>query len=129
MREDPGAMALHSAQRGLIDEKIAHARVPQWQLPIEEVRSSFRALWSPAMTGDPVAVANVEDRTLETGAGPVKARVYTPEADDPAPIMMYFHGDGYVKGGIVETDAFCRRLAKTTGHIVVSVDYRLTLGL
>jgi len=51
--------------------------------------------------------------------------VFTSEGDAPMPIMMYFHGGGYVKGGVVETDAFCRRLTKTTGNVVVSVDYRL----
>jgi acetyl esterase len=56
----------------------------------------------------------------------VRVRVFTPEADGPMPLMMYFHGGGYVKGGLDETDAFCRRLARTTGNVVVSVDYRLT---
>ena len=73
------------------------------------------------MTGAPVEVASIEDRTLDTGT----VRVYTPEDDGPVPVMMYFHGGGYVKGGLDETDAFCRRLARTTGNVVVSVDYRL----
>ena len=77
------------------------------------------------MTGAPVEVASVEDRTLDTDAGAVTVRVFTPEADGPMPIMMYFHGGGYVKGGLDETDAFCRRLARTTGNVIVSVDYRL----
>ena len=109
----------------MIDEKLANTTAPQWRLPIEEVRASFRALWSPSMTGAPVEVAGVEDRTLDTDAGAVRVRVFTPEADVPVPIMMYFHGGGYVKGGLDETDAFCRRLARTTGNVVVSVEYRL----
>ncbi len=118
-------MTLHPALRELIDEKLANTIAPQWRLPIEEVRTSFRALWSPSMTGAPVEVASVEDRTLDTDAGAVRARVFTPEADGSVPIMMYFHGGGYVKGGLDETDAFCRRLARTTGYVVASVDYRL----
>jgi acetyl esterase len=114
-------MTLHPALRELIDDKLANTRAPQWRLPIEEVRASFRALWSPSMTGAPVKVESVEDRSLDTDA----VRVFTPEADGPVPIMMYFHGGGYVKGGLDETDAFCRRLARTTGNVVVSVDYRL----
>jgi acetyl esterase/lipase len=117
-------MTLHPALRELIDDKLANTTAPQWRLPIEEVRASFRSLWSPSITGAPVEVASVEDRILDT-ADAVKVRVFTPEADGPVPIMMYFHGGGYVKGGIVETDAFCRRLAKTTGNVVVSVGYRL----
>jgi acetyl esterase len=118
-------MTLHPALRELIDEKLANTTAPQWRLPIEEVRASFRALWSPSMTGAPVEIARVEDRTLDTDAGAVRVRVFTPEVDGQMPIMMYFHGGGYVKGGLDETDAFCRRLARTTGNVVVSVDYRL----
>jgi acetyl esterase len=118
-------MTLHPALRELIDDKLANTRAPQWHLPIEEVRASFHDLWSPSMTGAPVEVASVENRTVDTDAGAVRVRVFTPEAEGPVPIMMYFHGGGYVKGGLDETDAFCRRLAKTTGNVVVSVDYRL----
>jgi acetyl esterase/lipase len=119
-------MPLHSALDKLIDARLANARAPQWLLPIEEVRASFRALWTPTITGALVEVAGVEDKTLDTVAGSIKARVFTPENDGPSPIMMYFHGGGYVKGGVVETDPFCRRLAKTTRNVVVSVEYRLS---
>ncbi len=117
---------MHPALKELIDEKNANARAPQWELPIEEVRASFRTLWaSPAITGDAVEVARVEDKIIDTDAGPLKARLYVPENDGPSPLMVYFHGGGYVKGGILETDPFCRRLARTTGNVVVSVAYRL----
>src|ERR671910_1911386 len=91
-------MPLHSALEKLIDARLANARAPQWLLPIEEVRTSFRALWTPTITGAVVEVAGVEDKTLDTVAGPVKARVFTPENYGLLPIMMYFHGGGYVKG-------------------------------
>jgi acetyl esterase len=119
-------MTLHPALRELIDDKKANTTAPQWRLPIEEVRASFHDLWSPSMTGAPVEVASVEDASVSTDAGAVGIRVFKPETDGPVPIMMYFHGGGYVKGGLDETDAFCRRLARTTGNVAVSVDYRLT---
>ena len=118
-------MPLHPALKRLIDAKNSNAPVPQWLSPIDEVRASFRALWAPAITGEVVDLANVEDKTLNTDIGPVRARVFTPHDDEPLPIMMYFHGGGYVKGGVVEADPFCRRLAKATGNVIVSVDYRL----
>jgi acetyl esterase len=119
-------MPLHPALKELIDAKIANTRAPQWQLPIEEVRASFRDLWaSSAITGDAVEVASVEDKTIDTSTGPLKARVFVSQNDGPSPLMMYFHGGGYVKGGISESDPFCRRLARTTGNIIVSVAYRL----
>jgi len=39
--------------------------------------------------------------------------------------MLYFHGGGYVKGGVEESDAFCRNLARVTRHAVLSIAYRL----
>src|SRR5918993_5523209 len=99
LREDPRKVTLHPALRELIDEKLANTTAPQWRLPIEDVRASFRALWSPSMTGAPVELASVDNRTVDTDAGAVRVRVFTPEAEGPAPIMMYFHGGGYVKGG------------------------------
>ena len=119
-------MTLHPALRKMIDEKLANTKAPQWCLPIVEVRASFHDLWSPSLTGAPMEVASVENGTVDTDAGAVPVRVFTPEADGPVPIMMYFHGGGYVKGGLDETDVFCRRLARTTGNVVVSVEYRLT---
>jgi acetyl esterase len=119
-------MTLHPALRKMIDEKLANTKAPQRCLPIVEVRASFHDLWSPSLTGAPMEVASVENGTVDTDTGAVPVRVFTPEADGPMPIMMYFHGGGYVKGGLDETDAFCRRLARTSGNVVVSVDYRLT---
>ncbi len=118
-------MTLHPALREMIDDKLANTRAPQWRMPIAEVRASFHDLWSTTLTGAPVEVASVEDGSVGTDAGTVGTRTFRPEADGPVPIMMYFHGGGYVKGGLDETDAFCRRLARTTGNIIVSVDYRL----
>jgi len=57
--------------------------------------------------------------------GPIPARVYAPGGVQPLPVMLYFHGGGYVKGGLDECDAFCRNLARVTRHIVLSIDYRL----
>ncbi len=77
-------MPLHPALKTLIAAKMANARAPQWRLPIEEVRASFRTLWTPTITGPIVEVASVEDKTLDTVAGPVKARVFTPGDDGPS---------------------------------------------
>jgi acetyl esterase len=55
----------------------------------------------------------------------IKARVYKAEDSDNQPIIMYFHGGGFVIGDIESHDLNCRRLAKHTDCVVVSVDYRL----
>jgi len=118
-------MALDPALKRLIETKLAHASAPQWALPIDEVRRAFRNLWTPSITGDPISISRVEDVTIPGAGARIPARTYAPDAGAPCPVLLYFHGGGYVKGGIEESDAFCRNLARVTGHLVVSVDYRL----
>lgn len=109
----------------LIAAKLAHAGPPSWQQPIAEVRAAFARLWVPALTGPPQPVARVEDHLAPTAAGSIPVRVFVPATAAPPPVIAYCHGGGWVKGGIAETDAFCRRLAHTTARIVVSIGYRL----
>jgi len=117
-------MALHPALRQLIDAKLAHAQKPQWEMSIEEVRQAFRNLWTPAMTGEPVPVHRIADLNIPGANAEIPARVYAPRPER-CPIIVYLHGGGFVKGGIGESDAFCRNLARVTEHLVVSIDYRL----
>jgi acetyl esterase len=114
-------MPLDPALANLIQHKLANAGVPQWEMPIGQVREAFLKLWTPALTGEPVEVGKVEDKLL----GSVKARLFVPDGPADPALVMYFHGGGYVKGGLDESDAFCRRLARSSGRIVASVDYRL----
>lgn len=118
-------MALNAALKQLIATKLAHTRRPQWELPITEVRRAFRELWTPAITGEPIAIPRIEDLMIPGMHAPIPARVYAPGGKDPLPVMLYFHGGGYVKGGLEECDAFCRNLSRVTRHIVLSIDYRL----
>ena len=118
-------MALNAALKQLIETKLANTHEPQWVLPNTEVRQAFRNLWTPAITGEVVSIRRIEDVTIPGLDTPIPTRVYTPNGPEPCPLMLYFHGGGYVKGGVEESDAFCRNLARLTQHMVLSVDYRL----
>jgi len=118
-------MALHPALQHLIETKLAHARAPQWNLPIAEVRQNFRALWTPDMTGPTLPVNRVDDVSIPTSDGRIPARLYAPERNRAYPALVYLHGGGFVKGGLDESDTFCRNLSSLAQHIVISVDYRL----
>jgi acetyl esterase len=65
-----------------------------------------------------------EDRELPGPGGPIPVRVYRP-GDDPAPIFLYFHGGGWVLGGLNTHHGVCATLAREAGCVVCSVDYRL----
>lgn len=91
-----------------------------------EVRARLKASRRPAR---PVPVGNVEDRTVPGPAGEIPVRIYHPldsaGADTGLPVLVYFHGGGFVLCDLDSHDSCCRRLANGIGAIVVSVDYRL----
>ncbi len=70
-------------------------------------------------------VERVEDRELPGPAGPIPARLYWPNTAGPAGILVFFHGGGFVAGGIPHVDGVCRVLASETGCLVASIGYRL----
>jgi cation diffusion facilitator CzcD-associated flavoprotein CzcO/acetyl esterase/lipase len=69
-------------------------------------------------------VAEVVDGKLPGAAGPLAYRLYRPVGAEPHPIVVYFHGGGWVLGGADSDDPFCRDLCVRSGAIVVSADYR-----
>ncbi|MCA9972857.1 MAG: alpha/beta hydrolase fold domain-containing protein, partial [Anaerolineales bacterium] len=75
--------------------------------------------------GRPRPMAAVADVTIPGRAAPIPARVYRPAAARPLPLLVYFHGGGWVVGSLETHDTICRRLAADAGRLVVSVDYRL----
>ncbi|WP_234793607.1 alpha/beta hydrolase [Mycolicibacterium porcinum] len=91
-----------------------------------EVRARLKASRRPAR---PVPVGNVEDRTVPGPAGEIPVRIYHPldsaDAGTGLPVLVYFHGGGFVLCDLDSHDSCCRRLANGIGAIVVSVDYRL----
>jgi acetyl esterase len=71
------------------------------------------------------AVAKVEDRRIP-GPGPdIPVRLYWPSGAGPFPILVWFHGGGWVVGDLDTADPTARHLAVGAGCLVVSVDYRL----
>jgi acetyl esterase len=86
-----------------------------------DARAAAGALAAPGTE----PVARIEDRTVPGPAGPIPVRIYIPEGPAIKPVLVYFHGGGWVIGNITTTDAACRSLANQAGCVVVSVDYRL----
>ncbi|MCC7368427.1 MAG: alpha/beta hydrolase [Chloroflexi bacterium] len=72
----------------------------------------------------PIPVAKVEDRAVPGPAGEIPIQIYTPEAAGPLPVLVYYHGGGWVSGCIETHENACRALANLTPCVVVSVEYR-----
>lgn len=68
----------------------------------------------------------VEEALADQADHPVRMLVYTPEgADGPLPVLIYYHGGGFVGGELRGVDAMCKYLSKKAGLLVFSVEYRL----
>ena len=89
----------------------------------EEARAAI-ANFAMMQAGAPEP-ARVEDRTVPGPAGDIPVRVYASEGDN-LPVVMYFHGGGWVLGDIDSHDGTCKQLLAELGDaVVVSVHYRL----
>ena len=94
----------------------------------EEARAAFRVLTvdmrDPASV---IPVREVHDLTVDGGQGPRPARLYRPSTEDdrPRPVLVFFHGGGFVIGDLDTHDNQARRLCRDLDALVVSVDYRL----
>lgn len=71
----------------------------------------------------------VEDRSIDGPAGGIGIRIYWPPTDSvqgsAPPVVLYFHGGGFVMGDLDTHDGTCRHHAVGAGAVIVSVDYRL----
>jgi len=74
-----------------------------------------------------IPMARVEQVEIPSPAGTMAARLYVPgvPGDDPPPLLVYFHGGGWVIGDLETHDSPCRFLAANAGVRVLAVDYRL----
>lgn len=70
-------------------------------------------------------VGRTEDRIISGPGGPLPLRIYRSDDRDHLPLIMLFHGGGWVVGDLETEDTTCRGLCRRVGAVVVSVDYRL----
>ncbi|OYN82237.1 alpha/beta hydrolase [Mycolicibacterium sphagni] len=71
-----------------------------------------------------VHAARVESLVIPGPAGPIPARHYGP-AEDGGPLLVFFHGGGFVFGDLETHDSACRLICRDAGVHVLAVDYRL----
>jgi len=92
------------------------------KLSVKEVRDAFARLTSFIPRED---VKSIQDFQIPVEGGAISARLYTPPALHTNGVVLYFHGGGFVIGGIEEYDGLCRALSSLCETRVVSVGYRL----
>ncbi|MBR1276989.1 alpha/beta hydrolase fold domain-containing protein [Bradyrhizobium sp. AUGA SZCCT0283] len=102
---------------------LAEMNLPQIeQLGSQGARDFLTEFNKSRPAGRPVG--EVGSGALQGVAGPLPYRLYRPATPGPHPIVVYFHGGGWVIGDEQSDDPFCRDICRRSGMIVVSVGYR-----
>ena len=87
-----------------------------------DARAFSNAMSAQRPTGPDVG--EIVDGTLPGAAGDLNYRLYRPPTPGPHPVVVYFHGGGWVLGAHDSDDPFCRDMCVRSGAVIVSVDYR-----
>jgi acetyl esterase len=117
-------MTMDPQVTGLL-EMLKSQGVPDFpDLGVDGAREFINAFLQ--LEGTPEDVAEVRELTCPGPDGnTIPMRSYRPAIDGDLPVLMYFHGGGFVIGTLEVADAPCRQLANASGAIVISVDYRM----
>jgi acetyl esterase len=106
-------------------EMVRAANRPSFEtVGAAEARPLFNA-GRKVLAPDPMPVAELRDLAIPGPGGPIPARLYRAAASGILPVLVFFHGGGWVVGDIETHDTVCRHLANRAECAVVSVDYRL----
>jgi acetyl esterase len=115
---------LHPEVRALLEMMDAQGSPPlETQDPVEARAARLEPM--KMLGGEPAVLDRVEDLSIPGPAGDVPIRIYAIEQGGVRPALIYFHGGGFVFGNLDTHDAVSRAIAKESGAIVISVDYRL----
>lgn len=116
-------MPLHPQVQEHLDRLAATNFADLHAFTPEQVRAGMR-LMSQSL-GEPEAVASITDRVIPAGSGTLPVRIYHPSPAQQLPAVVFFHGGGFVAGGLDTHDGLARALASRSGSVVVAVDYPL----
>jgi len=110
----------HDAQ-ALLDAMAASGAPHLSTLSVAEARARVRA--ALVSKGAPLPLHSVEDVSLPAPSGALRLRLYRP-ADGRLPVALFLHGGGWTVNDVDTHDELCRRLAKRSGWLFASLEYR-----
>ncbi len=115
-------MPLHPQAREYLTDHPSDLNTDLAELDLDRIQEMRAHDGLAAQRGPLPQLPHVRDETAEG----VPVRIYRADRGDvPLPVVVYFHGGGWVFGSVKRNDALGRDLAIRTGAVVVSVDYRL----
>ncbi len=101
-------------------ETLTPAEARKQPTPADAVK---KLLQQQGKSTEPEAVANVKNMTIPGPIGDIPVHIYTPKGTGPFPVMVYYHGGGFVIADTKTYDASPRALANGARAIMVAVDY------
>ncbi|WP_426176499.1 alpha/beta hydrolase [Massilia sp. TWR1-2-2] len=101
-------------------ETLTPAEARKQPTPADAVK---KVLAETGKSAAPEAGVTVKDMMIAGPLGEFPIHIYTPEGKGPFPVMVYYHGGGFVIADTKTYDASPRALAKMAGAIMVAVDY------
>ena len=117
-------MTLQPQVEALLEEFRKQGLPPFDQMSVTAARAV--ALGFRDLQGEPENVAETRDILIPGPAGKLPVRLYHPSPGKTLPMVVYFHGGGWVIGDLEIVDKPCRALANASGCVVASVNYRLS---
>jgi acetyl esterase len=117
-------MPVHPHVQALLDEFSRQNMPPLDELSPTQAR--LVALGFRDLQGEPEPIGETRDIIVPGPAGKLPVRLYHPAPGKDLPLVVYFHGGGWVIGDIEVVDKPCRALANAARCVVASVNYRLS---
>lgn len=99
------------------------------RVPLEKLRKAGNVIPGQTPLTEMAKIYDIEiPRKHTKAANSIPARVFVPKGNKPSegwPLLVWFHGGGWVLGGLDTENSFCTKVADLCKCVVVSVDYRL----
>jgi acetyl esterase len=119
---------LHPQAKFLLELMVERQIPPTHTLSPAEARAFYRERRTVTQPDAP-PIAETRDFKAEGPHGPIPLRLYHPQPAaqrrSAPPVLVYYHGGGWVIGDLDTHDTLCRELANSAGIAVVAVDYRM----
>ncbi|EGV66788.1 hypothetical protein PSN45_002891 [Yamadazyma tenuis] len=129
---------IHKSMQGKLDPKyveffntnLAHNSnlMATHRVPLQDIRASGNVIPGQSPLADVKETFDIEIPRVHTSGPPIPARVFVPNGNPPAggfPLFIWYHGGGWVLGGISTENSYCTNAAELAQCVVVTVDYRL----
>jgi acetyl esterase len=116
-------MTLHPKAKQFLEEmeKANEGTPPLLEIDLKIIRESI----TPTIISDKYETIHLEDHILSGPYGEISLQIYRPNLDKDQPVIVFYHGGGFILGNIKGYAPFCEKVAHDTKCTVVSIEYRL----